>query len=75
MLLLLLLSLARTHAQMWRRHIRWSFETHTLGGGDEPEGPFTIVAVSFVVVVVVDIRRGQTAKAAASDALSPDKKT
>jgi hypothetical protein len=59
---------------MWHRHIRWSFETHTLGGGDGPEGPFTVVAVSFVVVVV-DIRRGQTAKAAASDALSPDEKT
>lgn len=58
---------------MWRRHIRWSFETHTLGGGDEPEGPFTVVAVSFVVVV--DIRRGQTAKAAVSDALSPNEKT
>lgn len=75
LLLLLLLSLGSTHART-RRHslIVRNTLTHTLGGGggDEPEGPFTVVAVSFVVVV--GVRRGQTATAAASDALSADGK-
>lgn len=68
-LLLLLLSLARTHAPTLVGRSKHTRET--LGGGDEPEGPFTaIVAASFVVVV--GVHRVQTATAAAYDALSTD---
>jgi len=71
MLLLLLLSLARTHARNVAPAHSLVVRNAHARRRDEPEGPFTVVAVSFVVVVV-DIRRGRTAKAAASDALSPD---